>query len=520
MPAPSRVTGANNASRQVSVDQWNAVVDRLGDLIHVSASEGQAGLVAALGTGAKVVRLGVGTFPLATALDIPSGTHLIGEGDQTILSYTGTGGTKRCIDLLNKSDILIQAIRLVPPNSGTNQSGVFADTCQRITIRDVAIKGQTNANGVFLLDCDDCTVDNLYFDGGASVSGYGAYLAGTKRCRVVNSTAYRPTFGFVIVGQDIQPATDRVSSEAFGNVISNCHVTGHDGHAFDINSAWGNIITGCSAEDYSGVSTNQAFQIKHSSGDNAEQNIIANCTVKDCPGGFGAQQSQGGLFVGCTAYNCSEQAFALNSSDHFQFVGCTAKDFGKFGVWVNDSSARNSFNGISLETSTATATGISLASGSAQGNTFDNVQIHSALAYAIDIAATCTGNIFGGTVRCNNQPVRDLSNGTIWPVNVTTPEIDLSAAGTVHAQYRGRGMVVTAARAVIVSTVGGTPQVSAGKIGAPSSIAAAQTVSGAAGTVDELAIASGLVATGAVLSGSVTATGTGKVFFQFEGLSA
>lgn len=402
----------------------------------------QAALDFAAYWSVPIVRVGSGLFKVTDKLVIGSGIQFCGDGYSSVLSFSGTAAPQ-IFTLINKSDVTIANMRLVPQTGGLNRCAIFGQTSQRLTVRDVWVMGQNNAGGVWLIDCDDCTVDRLYFDGGPDRRGYATYFAGCKRCRVANSSAYRPDFGFTIVGKDIQPMSERPSSEAFGNAIVDCHVSNHDGHAFDIHSAWGNIVSGCSAEDYAGTGINVAFQVKHATGDNAENNVFIGCTVKDCPSGFGMQQGQGTSFIGCTVYNASLYGFLLNDADHTQFIGCKAKEFGLAGIWLNSSCRGTVANGIQLETSTASVIGIQLnnGGGTISFSFFDNILMYGTMAAAIDIAAVASATRFGSNLYLGGNRIVDASTSTVWAerfnsiTNVPAASfLGRSSAGTGNAE--------------------------------------------------------------------------------------
>ena len=473
----------------------------------------------ALNSGTKAVLLPAGTFKLSAPLDIPSGVRFVGEGRESVLTMTGSA-TPTIISLNAKIGVSVEAMRLIPQSTGgATRAGVYLNLCQNVTVRDCSVYGQTDATGVWLMDSDYCLVDNLYFDGGEGMSAYTVYMAGCKGCKAINSTAFRPQFGFVIVGKDIQPASTRTTEETFGNIISNCVVRNHSGHAYDINSATGNIISNCSAEDYAGASTNIAFQVKHPSGDSARQNVITGCTARNVPSGFGAQEGSNVVFIGCTATNVAKNGFALNSTNRSQFIGCTVREFGEYGIWISSTSARNIFSGIVLETSATTATGIGLLASGSSGNEFDNIQMIGTLAYAIDIVSGANNNKFGKNVDVNQQAIRDASGNTYWPIVITTPEISAAVAGNVNGPYVHRGMVVAVARAVVTVAITGTPQVSFGRVGANSEIAALQNVTGGAGATVVLTQQSQMLSNAAIMQARINVAGSaGTMFFQYEGL--
>jgi hypothetical protein len=509
-------TGAVTRTAQAKMRETVSVLDfgAVGD----GVTDDTAAIQTALNSGAKSILVPAGTFLLTAPLDIPSGVRVYGEGRDSVLTMTGSANPK-IFSLTSKSSVVIEALRFVPQSTGTDRTAVYLNLCQSVTVRDCFVYGHTDASGIYMVDSDYCLADNLYFDGGALLNAYAVYMAGCKGCKAVNSTAYRPNFGFVVVGKDIYPASTRTTEEAFGSIIDSCVVRNHSGHAYDINSATGTIISNCSAEDYAGVSTNVAFQIKHPSGDNTRQNVITGCTAQNVPSGFGMQEGSNAVFIGCTATNVTKYGFMLNSSNRSQFVGCTAREFGEYGIWVSSTSARNVFSGIVLETSTATAVGIGLLSSGASNNEFDCIQMVGTLAYGIDIVSGANNNKFGRNTDVNQQPIRDLSGNTYWPIIIVTPEISVAGTGNVQGPYMHRGMFVAVARAVITATISGTPQVNCGRLGANTEIAAAQTISGSAGATVTLTQASQLLNTAAIMQGRVNVAGSaGTIYFQYEGL--
>lgn len=479
----------------------------------------------ALNSGLKRIYAPAGTYLLTDPLDIPDGVELYGDGHDTVFIMSGSSDPK-IISLDGKSHVTIRDIRFVPQNTGTNRYAVYLDTCTHVKVIGCRVLGQTNASAIGMLDCDECVIDDLYFDGGASLHGYGVYMVGCKGCKVSNSTAYRCNFGFVITGHDINdegglPPTARTNQEAFGNIVHGCNVRSSSGHAFDVNSATGNVFSACTAEDYAGSSTHPAFQAKHPTGDDTRQNVFSGCTVRNYPSGFYMQQGSNCVFVGCTAIGVDGFGFGLNDSLNSQFHACAVYEFGEYGIWISSSSDRNIFNGIYMETSTATAVGISVGVtlNGCDGNMFDNIRMRGTLAYAIDIGASNNNTRFSYNVYVNDQAIRDLSAATYWPVVVKTSEISAASTGNANGGHLQRGMVIAVVRAVVTADITGTPQVQCGRVGDNDAVATAQNVTGSAGSSTVLTQVSQLLDANTVMQGRVSTAGSGgTVFFQYEGL--
>lgn len=471
---------------------------------------------------ARRVRIPAGSYSVAVGLSVPDGVEVEGDGPDTLIAAANSTHPS-AFKVTGNSDFAIRNLTARPFSTGTNRFAVYLDTCARAVVENVATSGQTDGGGIWMIDCDHCQARGCYFDGGASMNSYAVYFAGCKYCVAIGCRAYRPDFGFVIVGQDIQPLCTRTTAETFGNAVIGCHVSNHGGHAFDINSAVGNIISGCSAEDYAGVSTHIAFQSKDSASTAATRNnIFIGCTAKDVPSGFGGQSSSNAVFVGCTAINVSNYGFFLNGCVRFSIIGARIYECTLGGIHLNLTCTNNVFNDVLIETSTATAKGINmLTSGGNNGNNFDNITTTSTLAKFIDIGTSNGNNRFGWGCRSNGNSITDATNTNIWPLVTRTELMDLTSAGQVkHGEYLHRGMHVASVRFVITTSITGSPTVQGGTIGSNAAIATAQAVTGSAGASVLLTRdTSELFNTASIAQGRVSATGSaGAGFLQFEGL--
>lgn len=458
-----------------------------------------------------------GTYALTGALVPVSGSTITGAGKSTVLSQSGSTPGNIWYMNASQTNITIQGMKLTPQSTGANRGAVWINTgSSAITLRDLVIEGQTDSVGIYAFNASGCLADNIYFDGGASRNGYLVYIGGCSGFKITNSTAYRPSFGFVIVGQDIEA---RANNDGFGNIVDCCTCHGMDGHAFDINSSNGNVISNCTAYDYAGASTNPAFQLKGEiANQNCQNNIVTGCTAWNVPTGFNTQLGLRNVFTGCTSRTTSQYGMYINNSPELVVDGCVFEDFTIAGIAILSSSANGSFNSIMLTTTTATAVGISFNVAGASNNSVDNVRMPCALAAAIVIAAGAANNRFGSNVYIQENAITDLSGTTIWPVRMTTPEITAGSTGNVNGAYAHRGMVVAIARFVITASLTGTPQVQCGRLGSNAEIAAAQNVTGSAGAAVTLTQATQLLSTGAIMQGRVSTAGGGTGFFQYEGL--
>jgi hypothetical protein len=480
-----------------------------------------AQLQAALYSGAMDVYIPRGTYLVGTPLDIPSGVTVHGDGAGTILQMTSTTSTPNIFKLTSRANVIIEKMKLLPMNSGAFRAAVYLVTCENVTCQDVLIES-TSATACFAIDCDYCTWTRWHYVGSVTGAGYAVFLIGCKSCKISDSSAVRPEFGFTSASNEVASlaiyGSLRTAQESFGNSFVNCHVREADGHAFDLNSVTGNIIDGCSAEDYAGASTNQAFQIKHSSGDECRMNVISNCTSRNNPTGFGAQQGSYCIFSNCTAIDSSNWAFQVNDCNNFIFDNCIARNFTTFGLWVNSSSNSNTFTNFTLQTATPTAIAIGLETSGSSGNQFDGITLIGTFAKGIHIASGASNNRFGRNIRLAENTIDDESNNSLWPVLLNTPEVDLSVTGNVNGPYVHRGMIVARARFVITATISGTPQVQCGRLGSNTEIAAAQVIAGASGSTVLLTQATQRLNPAAIMQARVQVAGTGSGLFQYEGL--
>lgn len=453
--------------------------------------------------------------PLAPASNI----EITGEGYATHITQVGSA-TPAIFNLVSKANVRIRNMRLTPQSTGSNRSAIYIQTSTACKVEDVFVIGQTNAIGVLMIDSDYCVVDHLYFNGGVLRRGYAISMGGCKGCRGTNSTAINPDFGFLILGSDIQPLSLRDTDEAFGNCYDNCYVYGSDGHAFDVNSACGNVISNCSAELYLGPGTDPAFQNKHSSNDNSRLNVFVGCTAKQYPYGFDTQQGCNCVFQAISAYECGG-GILINDADRCQVNGFVCENFTDYGIILFGSSRFNAFNNVTLITATATAVGIRLDGTGCDSNNFDNIIIPTGttLAASIQIVLGADNNRFGNGCRVNDNAISDASLNTVWGYRVKTGEISVGATGNVNGDYVHRGMVVAKVRAPITVTISGTPQAQCGQLGTNNSICTAQNVTGVAGAIPVLTQASQLLDPGSILQGRIsTSSASGTIFFQYEGI--
>lgn len=462
-----------------------------------------------------------GTFLVSRPLAIPDGVVLEGTGNSSMLYSINAAGEPWVIDRLGGADFTIRKLAMVPANAG---AAIRLAQCSRAKIDDIVVAGQANGTGIYLFDCDNVVVDKLYFDGSAaSKQGTAVYNSGGQNCKVVNCHAINCFAGFTISGasvdSDITPVEfPRQTADTYGNVIANCTVRNCRTQAFTITGSTYNSVANCHAEDYAGVSTHKAFQCKDVSGDETRGNIFVGCTARNYPAGFGAQETSHTQFFGCTTRDNSTNAFEFNAASKCQVIGCSAYEFGEAGILLSKTSLCT-FDGVKLETSSATAIGIKDPdTGASQANNFDNITTLSTLAKFIDIAAGSNDNRFGVGCRSNDNEIVDASQTAVWPVVRTTPMVNLNSAVTTVASYMHRGMQVVSARWVTVAAVGGNPQVAIGRVGAATALGELQSVSGVSGSSTPLTLSTQLLTTAAILSGTVGVTGTGTGFFHFEGL--
>lgn len=525
-------TGLDNPRFPVSKDEWNALIERFGEVVSASdfdvVGDGEADDFGAfqrmLESGAPAFFIPEGTYALSEILEPPSGAQIGGVGNETVFIANALQAFK----LTDKDRVGLRKMKITPLGSGSSlRSAILMATSRLIKVEDVVIEGQTDAPGIYQFDCDDCVVDSLYFDGGPSKKGTAVYNSGGRGCKVTNSTSVNCFAGFTIssaqVDADITPvASPRAAAASYGNSIAACDVRSCTSQAYTITGSTHNTISACHAEDYAGASTHKAFQVKDATGSEYQSigNVVEGCTVKNYPAAFGGQGAAHAQFIGCTGRDISINGLELSGCRHFQFVGCSLYDFTVCGIWLGASGTGNSFSDIRLQTSTATAIGIKGdATGGANTNcNFDNITTPSTLAKFADIGVGCNNWRFGDGCRTNANAITDSSGTAIWPLIKHTPNFPLTATADFHMGYAHRGMHVAAARFIPTAAVSGGPRVSAGIIGSTASICASQVLADtAAGTAIALTIGSAFATNGKGMTGSCTVTGTGEGYIQLEG---
>ena len=477
--------------------------------------------------GKSHVHIRAGSYAVATALDPPNGVTISGEGRDTLI--IASGAAIRAFAPTSKNNIVIRDMALRGANVTAWRAAVYANLCTNCIFQNIVVDGITDSSGIILVDCDYCTIDNLYFDGG-TINGYGSYLLGCVGCKTVNSTAINCFGGFVMSGQGTDAFSTRTIAQTHGNIIANCYVKNCASQAFNVNSSTYNVFVGCTADTYTGTVGHKAFQVKDETTHQGESvgNMFVGCTAKDYPAGFGVVRAARAVFDSCTGGSLTTNFIELVDASDCQFRNMSVNEFGSApynlangsGVYISGASVRNHVQ-AKIDTSTATAKGIWFNSVSACTlNTFD-VRTSSTLAAYCDINASSTGNTFLIGCKSNDNALIDASNASVWPVKLSTPVFTLTATSTNYMTtgYTVRGMVAAIARFVVTTTITGTPQVRVGDTGSSTSIAAAQAVSGSAGSVTNLTLASGLVTAGKILTGGCAATGTaGGGYVQIEGL--
>lgn len=481
-----------------------------------------------LNCGHKMLFLPDGDYLLTEGLEPQSGCTIYGEGPDTLIDMTsGVITDPHCFNVASKTNLIIRGMKLKPSNSGTRRSGFYVEDSTNVKFIDIDIKADDSV-GAYFIDCDQCSAVRVRFEGadvGDAGQGYCVYFIGCKGCIALNCKALRPDFGFVSASNEVASlsgfGSTRTAEEAFGNMFVGCSVINADGHSFDLNSVTGHVISACTADDYLGVSDHTAFQVKHSSDDNCRNNVISGCTARNVGSGFGGQQGSNAIFVGCSVIGASLHGFTINSCNRFQFVGCTAREFAVTGIWIGSSSANNMYTGIILETSTLTAIGIHIVDSGGSNNFFDNIKLLTAgLASGITIAsASAANNRFGRNVHLTDNTISDASTTTVWPYIVSTPVISTGATGTVNGPYVPRGMIVAVCRFLITTTITGSPQGQAGRLGDNDEIALTQALSGSAGAMVAMTQATQLLSSNAIMEARIGTAGSGGAgFFQFEGI--
>ena len=510
----------------VSVIAFGAVAD--------GTTDDAAAIQSALDSGASRIFFPAGTYSISESLDPPSNVIIEGEGKATVILSTNAAADRFIFYTTSKSNITIRDMKLTPLGGGTGtRAAIQLNSCTDCKVENIIVEDITDNNGVFLVDCDRIVIDRLYFNGGGA--GNGVYNSGGRDCKVTNSHATDCFAGFTIssaqTDSDLAPvATVRDVTDTYNNVIANCTVVNCHSQSYTVTGAIANTVSACHARDYAGASTHKAFQAKDTAdpdatGDPTRGNVFIGCTVKNYPAGFGAQETSHTHFIDCTTRDNSTNAFEFNAASKCQVIGCSAYEFTLAGILLSKTST-STFNGVKLETSTATAIGIKDPNaGASQTNNFDNITTLSTLAKFIDLASGSTGNRFGPGCRTNSNAVTDGSGATQWPCLYRTDIVDLtSLAQTKHGMYQHRGMHVAAVRFVVTTTIAGStsPEVQAGIIGSNAAIAASTVVTGSAGATVLLTRASEIMTTASVpqVRVNVAASGgtpAGAGYLQFEG---
>lgn len=485
----------------------------------------------------RVVFIRAGTYAVQTALDPPSGVTIEGAGASTVIF--AAGAAIRAFNPVLKGELVLRNMTLRGANATAWRAAIYADQCTGCRFENLRFDGITNSTGIYMVECDYCTADNVYFECDiASPNGYGVYMLACQGCKTINSTAINCFGGFVMSGQGTDAFVTRTMADTFGNIIANCYVQNCTSQAFNINSCTASVITGCTAEGYSGddgigggpgSGIHKAFQIKDAdtSEGSSTGNMIIGCTAKNYAAGFGVVRAARCVFAGCSGENLSTNFIEIVDSVGCTFNGMSCIEFGSrvaagpyAGVYISGTSTRNRIE-TKLQTSSAVAKGILFSSiQPCNLNTFD-VQVGSTLAAFCDINAASLGNEFLPGCRSNDNAIIDASNASIWPFKFATPVFTLTATSTNHmiGGYVPRGLNVAIARFVVTTTITGTPQIRVGDSSASTSIAAAQAVAGAAGTTVVLALANAIVGLAKLLTGGCAAAGTaGGGYVQLEGL--
>lgn len=479
-----------------------------------------AALAYASTAGERRVFVPVGHYKITTAIIIPaSNLILCGDGKGTIIENVGGGADPKGIVIDSKNRVTIEKMTVIPYTSGSFRNGidmVNAAYCRAIDIWSTPADG----NAIWMMDCNWCEVARLWFDGGATRTGYAVILTGCVGCRVSDSHAFRPRFGFVMAGGDIPgERTNRTSAETYGNIFTNCTVYSAEGHSFDINATQGNVISACTASDWGGTGDpTPAFQNKHPNGDGTKGNVFIGCTARNVPSGFYTQQGSNSSFIGCNATNITYNAFWINDANRMVISGCTATDFGEAGIHFEGSSRGCVTTNVTLETATATAWGIKI-EGAGNYNVFDNVTTTSTLAYFLNVGAGCAENRFGAGCKTFDQPILDTGGSSVFPVIFRTDRQSLASVSNTAGDFIPRGIQVVRASFVVTTATTGSPQIQCGRIGGNASVAAAQVVTGAAGNVVTLTktAANVLIDAGSVAEIRCATSGTGEGFAVYEG---
>jgi hypothetical protein len=502
----------------VNVKDYGAVGD--------GVTDDTTAIQTALDSGEARVFIPEGTYNIATTLDIPSNVQLIGSGYNTVLKSTSASAV-RIIELTSKTNVTISNIRFDQTRTdATNyKSSIQLFTCTSVKIEDVwsiSSASTPDHTGVFMVDCDDCVVDNLYFDGGADMNAYAVNITGCKGCRILNSTAYRPNFGFVITGEEVSERGSRTNEEAFGTIVSHCTVRTFNKCAFDINCATGTTITGCTAENCAGDDGVQAFQIKHPTGDETRQNIIIGCTAKDVVTGFGMQDGSNAQFIGCSVMGC-EIGVLILGANRSVVNGMLIRDYSVAGINLRSTSQNNHFEAITMEEPGASAIGIDIhtLATNCDKNTFDQIAVLGSPDVGIKIASGNDNNVFDIGVKIGANTITDEAASTLYPISVHTPEIDISSITNTAGSLMTRGMHVVLAKVIVTEDVTGSPTFQCGIVGNNALIATAQTISNkSAGNINTLTQVATLTGANKIMHCRVpTAGSAGKVIFQYDGLS-
>jgi hypothetical protein len=533
-----------------------SVTSKLGDIISVKdfgatgdgttddTAEIQAALTAASSAGGGTVIVPAGSYLISSAITIPSLVTLQGVGRASIIKCA-TGSAHHAITITSTNNSGVRDLQVQGP--GFESSGSFRcirlESCTYAKIDNVRVY-EADAIAIYALDCDylrvtNCelvALDSRLADGVASTAPYAVQLDGCYASIVDGCTARTTDIGFSIIGNGIG-STTRAKVDTTGNIISNCTVSRHAKHAFDINACYGCQIVGCTSNDWVDADatpdTNYhgAFQIKDPSGDDTRGNLIANCVANDCAVGFFAQEASRCHFGNVSVKNAQKEGIFLNSTAYSVINGAVIDDHsiagtaGRPGGAVRlDNAASIIVNGIHSSANAVTNSYI-LKLTNADTCTFDNITPRGTHDNGIIIDSNSGDNLFGIGVRLGvaftTAAISDSSTTTIYPLSFGA-DVDITATGQFNfGNNTARGLYVGRVRFITTVAITGSPTINVGRIGSTGAIVSAEAPGASAADVVIPTVDNRTLSATAYLAGSVVVAGSaGRVSVVVEGLPA
>ncbi|RWP31828.1 hypothetical protein [Mesorhizobium sp.] len=322
----------------------------------------------------------------------------------------------------------------------------------------------------------------------------------------------------------------RPATAGRGNNGVNCSVRRHANHAFNINGGQDNSFINCitdTLEEWTGgnavsglgsLVARASFQMKNSTGSGTDRNRYGFCHAVKCGIGFQSQETDHSKFDSCTVTQAEYDGFVANSADNMSIsnpIIVRAKRYAFWGInsprmTVSDFDVEGHPNGTSILFNMDGSGAAKIGKGNFTGS----------FAFCLDLDASSGAFEFQPGFRTNGQPISIVPTTGSYPVEITSPEIDLAVTGIRPLGINVPSLQVARVTELCTVATTGLPTLAVGRRDSTGVLVAAAAPPA---TVDLTSVAMSpagvtwLLAGGKTPAAEVVVAGTGKVMVKVSG---